>query len=270
VACTLAALALAGCASAPRVIPLDPSAVPAKGPASIASYEDAFRAVGGVFARDLGLPVPRVTLHLYPHREAFARGMRDERVADPALVQDTAGFARGLGSRDKILVNEAMLARTPWPERTRFLAHELTHTVQYHLAAGRRGTSEQWLREGYAEWVSYRTTDALGLQRYEDGRALRQRLFTAMRERKPPPALGELETFAQWVSMRSKLGQEATYGQGFLATDYLIGRTSPQAAIEYFRLFARSDDRRANFRKAFGLDPETFEREVGAYLAGLR
>jgi hypothetical protein len=30
------------------------------------------------------------------------------------------------------------------------LAHELTHTVQYELGGGHRGTSDQWLREGFA------------------------------------------------------------------------------------------------------------------------
>jgi len=35
-----------------------------------------------------------------------------------------------------------------WPDRVRFLAHEFTHTIQFDLAGGRHGSSQQWLREG--------------------------------------------------------------------------------------------------------------------------
>ena len=260
----------AACSSAPRVIPLAESSAPSNPTAPIAGYKDAFHAVAGVFTRELGLPVPRVSLYLYPGRDAFEQGLIAERNMVPALARDSASFARGVGGPDKILVNEAALARTPWPERTRFLAHEFTHTVQYDLARGRRSTSEQWLREGYAEWVSYRTVDALGLGRYADWKAQRLRQFTNARGRKSLPALGELSTFAQWVSWRTKQGSEVTYNQGFLAVDYLIERTSRQAAIEYFQLFARSDDRVANFRKAFGVELAAFEREFARHLESTR
>lgn len=262
----LFALAAAACSSAPRVIPLAETAAAPSVAAPIADYQDAFQAIAGVFMRDLSLPVPRVSLYLYPDRGAFEQGLIAERKMDPALARDSASFARGVGGPDKILVNEAALAKWTWPERTRFLAHEFTHTVQYDMARGRRSTSEQWLREGYAEWVSYRTVDALGLGRYAEWRAMRQRQFASARGRKTLPALGELSTFAQWVSWRTRQGSEVTYNQGFLAVDYLIERTSRQAAIEYFRLFARSDDRSANFRKAFGMELAAFEREFARHL----
>jgi len=264
------ALATAGCSSAPRVIPISESSEPPKPAARIADYQDAFHAIAAVLGRDLGLPIPRVSLYLYPHREAFEQGLMAERNFEPALARDAASFSRGVGGPDKILVNEAALARTPWPERIRFLSHEFTHTVQYDLARGRRSTSEQWLREGFAEWVSYRTVDALGLGRYAEWRALRLRQFQNVRDRKTLPSLSQLSAFPQWVSWRSKQGGEVTYGQAFLAVDFLIERRGHQAAVEYFRLFARSDDRLANFRTAFGQELPAFERQFATYLEGLR
>jgi hypothetical protein len=263
-------LAVAGCASAARVIPISESSEPPKPVARINDYQDAVHAIAAVLGRDLGLPVPRVSLYLYPERAAFEWGLVAELKFDPALARTSASYARGVGGPDKILVNEAGLEQMPWPERIRFLAHELTHTIQYNLARGRRSTSEQWLREGYAEWVSYRTVDALGLRRYAQWQALRLQQFQNMRGRRTVPSLSQLSTFPQWASWRVKEGFEVTYNQGFLAVDFLIERSGQQAALEYFRLFARSDDSLANFRAAFGRELPAFEREFAIYLEGLR
>jgi len=145
------ALLLVGCSAAPRVIPI--AVAPGQAPPAadrIADYPEAFQAIGVVMSRDLGLPVPPVSLYLYPNRDAFEQGLKAERHMEPGLARDAASFARGVGGPDKILVNEQALVRTPWPERVKFLAHEFTHTIQFDLAGGRRGRSAQWLREGSA------------------------------------------------------------------------------------------------------------------------
>ena len=270
VAVTLAVL-LAGCSPAARVIPL--SVVPGQAPPpaqQIADYPQAFQAIGLVMSRELGLPLPHVSLYLYPDRDAFEAGLRAERHMEAGLARDSASFARGVGGPDKILVNEGGLVRTPWPDRVKFLAHEFTHTIQYDLARGRRGTSEQWLREGFADWVAFRVADSLGLARFADERARRVRQVRSAMERRSFPPLTGLATFPQWVSWRSQQGAEVTYGQAFLATDLLIARRGHAAAVEYFRRFARSDDRLGNFRAAFGQDLMAFDREFAAYLRDLR
>jgi hypothetical protein len=260
-ACLLIVVAAAACSSTPRVVPIAPPAGPPKAAAQISDYQDAMDAIASVMQRDLGLPVPKVSLYLYPSRSAFEQGLAAVQRMDPALARDTAGFARGIGGRDRILVNESALARLAWPERIRFLAHEFTHTVEYNLGGGRRGASEQWLREGYAEWVSYRTVDALGLGSYTDWYAKRLQQFRKASERQRPPPLGELSTFRQWVAWRSRLGVEVTYNQAFLATHALIERHGREAVLDYFRRFAASNDEPGNFRAAFGLTREAFERE---------
>ena len=45
--------------------------------------------------RDLGLPIPRVSLYLYPNR-AYEQGLRTELNVEPALARATAGFSRGI------------------------------------------------------------------------------------------------------------------------------------------------------------------------------
>jgi len=252
------------------VIPLSESSEPPKPAARITDYQDAFHAIAVVMGRDLGLPIPRVSLYLYPNRDAYEQGLRTELNVEPALARATAGFSRGMGGAEKILVNEDMLARTPWPERIRFLSHEFTHTIQYDLARGRRSTSAQWLREGFAEWASYRTVEALDLGRYAEWRAMRLRQFRSMRDVKTLPSLSELSTSAQWIAWRSQQGGEVTYNQAFLAVDFLVERRGHRAAVEYFRLFARSDDRLANFQAAFGQELSAFEREFATHLEGLR
>jgi hypothetical protein len=264
------ALALAGCAPAARVAPIPEPSGPPKPAARIDDYQDAVQAIGAVLRRDLGLPVPSVSLYLYPDRDAFVRGLGSDLKFEPTLAQDWVSFERGVGGSDKILVNEAGLASAPWPERIRFLAHELTHMIQYDLAGGRRSTSEQWLREGYAEWVSYRVADALGLRPYAQLRATRLRQLQNLRDQKAAPVLSQLSTFPQWLAWRGRQGGEVAFNQVFLAVDFLLERRGNQAAVEYFRLFAQSDDRLAHFRTAFGEDLPAFERELAAHLEGLR
>jgi hypothetical protein len=252
------------------VVPLSFSAEePPPAPPRIDNYPDAFRAIASVMSRPLNLPIPRVSLYLYPNRDAFEEGLKTEAHMSPELAHGTASVARGSGGPHKIVVNEAALVHTPWPERVRFLAHEFTHTIQFDLAGGRHGSSQQWLREGYADWVSFRVMDALGLETYG---ALREQRLARMRRvatLKSFPALAELSTFPEWLTARRTLGAEITYYQAFLAVELLIARHGVQAPIEYFRRYLRSDDRSANFRAAFGQDFLPFDREFAAHLRTL-
>jgi hypothetical protein len=52
------------------------------------------------------------------------------------------------------LLNELRLSNLEWGDRVALLAHEMAHSFQYELGGGRRGTSDQWLREGFADWVA--------------------------------------------------------------------------------------------------------------------
>jgi hypothetical protein len=61
-------------------------------------------------------------------------------------------------------------------------------------------------------------------------------------------------------------GSLPTYQLAFLMADYLIARDGFARVIEYFQSFSRPDNRRDNFRRAFGQSLEEFEREILAHL----
>jgi hypothetical protein len=86
---------------------------------------------------------------------------------------------------------------------------------------------------------------------------------SAGRSRTPP--LADLVTFPQWVQAGERQGEQM-YALSFLAVDQLLERHGVAAVTGYFKRFAESQDRVANFRSAFGEDLHTFEASVAATL----
>lgn len=260
-------LVFSACVTGPRIIPFSTSPGTSRLAAEqILDYPEALTAIVSASVEELKIPVPRADLFLYPNRDAFELGLVKELRFDPTLARDAAKFAWGVGGSERVLVNEAALQPIPWRERIRFLSHEFTHTIQYALSNGNRSTSDQWLREGFADWISYRILESLGLDTFAQRRETRLAQVRRARDRQPFPPLSQMVIFRDWVTLRLKHRAAVTYGQSFLATDFLIQRRGVQAIVDYFRLFRRSDDRIQNFRVAFSEDLSSFEQEFGAYL----
>jgi hypothetical protein len=233
---------------------------------SITGHVEAASAIVCVSAKELNLPIHATYLLLHQNQQTFESSLVNGRKFDAAYARETASWAVALSTADLILVNEAALKRLPWSERVRVLAHELVHTVQYDLANGRRGTSDQWLREGLAEWIAYRVVNALKMGTFSQRSAL---AFSRVRKAEnlgPLPRLSQMATFRTFAELRSSHGQGPLYDQTFIATDFLIQCSGLEAVLQYFRLFAQSDNRLGNFRAAFGKDLSTFEEEFGLYL----
>lgn len=257
-AAALCAVCAAGCAMSlePRTVAFlygTPGAAP---PARIASYADASAAVAAAFERDLGFPAFTATLHLYPTARSFEAAL----VAagyEPAFARQTARVMVGVGGHRGVLLNEGALAALLWPERVALIAHELTHTFQYKLGGGRRGASDQWIREGLAEWVSMRVLERL---RMGTADSYRRRKLEQLRgtDAARMPRLDDMATFPQLVALAAR-DDIAPYAQAFLAVDLLIERHGLPAVIRYFELFATSDDRAGNFAIAFGEGVQAFE-----------
>ena len=146
------------------------------------------------------------------------------------------------------------------------LAHELVHCVQYTFANGVRGTSEQWLREGFAEIVSMQVAERLGLGRYS---RLREALLAPLGDVRPgslPVPLARLSTFPDWAAAQTRY-DVPLYAQAFIAAELLLERHGQDAMVEYFRLFGASMDKDTNFRQAFGVSLDEFDREfMGRWL----
>jgi hypothetical protein len=266
------ATALAGCAAVPREsqIVLAPGELRPVA-AHIVNYQDAVTAIVSVMTEDLQISVPRTsfTLYFYPYREAFAQGLTEKFDTDPPQARDIANFALGrirqTRESKQLLVNEEILERQSWTERIHFLAHELTHIVQYELA-NRTPAGDQWLREGMADWVAFRVLESLGLDTF--GRRQQQQIARVKREkgRHTLPAISQLVTSRDWDTLSAKHGGGLVYGQAFLATDFLMQRQGLSSVIEYFRRFTQSRNRLQNFRAAFGEELSAFEHEFATDL----
>lgn len=267
----LAALLAAGCASSPRTlvhVPVDrgdPAAVTAQ-----SSDEAVLRSVATVLVTRLGLPLTTpVRAYLYASQAEFERGLVAQAHVNPSLARDQATFATGVGTAHGIFLRGDKLGSMPLAARVGVLAHELTHVSQYELAGGRRGVSEQWLREGFAEYVKFRTVESLGLRSYVQSRTA---MVTAVRQAlrsTPFPDLDTLDANRDWVEMRRQAGSLATYGQAFLATDRLIDRVGHRTVVEYFRHAGASRNRDAAFEAVFGVSRAAYLSEFRRYLATL-
>jgi hypothetical protein len=220
-----------------------------------------------VMEQELRLPRLDVTLHVFEDRPAFERALLTSGY-EPAFAQLTAARMDAIGGYRQVLVNGARVSPADAGVKVALLAHELTHSLQYELGGGTRGTSAQWLREGFAEWVAARVLEALGVQPVEAFRARRVAVLRAARQT-PLPPLGRMLTFRDWVDLAAD-GVAATSAKAFLAADWLVERRGVEAVLRYFEQFARSPDPDANFERAFGEPPGAFEQALDEYLGGLR
>jgi nucleotide-binding universal stress UspA family protein len=264
----LVSVLFAGCAVAtwPQVIAVgDLRAQPLARGDWIETYEDAIVSIAAIMTRDLGLPDLQASLYLHRDREAFRAALEADGY-DPAFARDTAAALTAVSGFRRVIVNENGLRDVGWHYRVGVLAHELTHTLQYEFSGGSRGTSEQWLREGFAEWVEVEVLVALGFTTRRQARTI---AVNQLRDAGAPPPLSRMVTFPDWVALAQRGGQEPIYAQALLAAELLLDRHGVPAAIEYFTLFASSDDRLANFRQAFGEELSDFDRAFAAHAAAL-
>ena len=226
--------------------------------------------VSWVLTRQLGLPLPwPLAAYFYGSQDAFVEGLVLRGGADAGSAREQARYATGVGTARGIFLRSDRLLAAPLLVRAGLYAHELTHVSQYELAGGRRASSEQWIREGFADWVRFRALDALSLRPYAESR---RRVIEEVRRAGPVgsfPALGVLASNRQWIAARDGAGSAATYGQAFLAIDWLVDRHGHAAVVDYFRRFADVDDRARNFRAAFGAAPGQFAEEFRARLPAL-
>jgi hypothetical protein len=256
-------LAVAACSPGRVVVPVrfDETAATTPTPDALTTHGGAVRVIGALMQRELGLPVPDlVTVYVYGSRPGFERGLIHDARVSPVRAAELSDFAVGIGTRRQLLLHDE--GRQSARERLRLIAHELTHVSQIELAQG-EGRAEQWLAEGMAEWVAFTVLERLAL----DTVAARRRLAVAGARAHPALLRGRLDlptlgTPRGFTVRHLREGSLATYQLAFLMTDYLIARQGFPRVVDYFRAFAASADRAANFRDSFGLSLEEFEREV--------
>jgi hypothetical protein len=259
------ALLLAGCTGGRSVVPVTLGRPVLTGPVEAGPFTDhqsAVRGIAAILVRDLGLPVPdEVTVYVYRTRQVFEQGLINDGRVSPVRAAELSDFAIGVGKRRTLLLQQdsGEIGGREW---LRLIAHELTHVAQIELAQG-EGRAEQWLAEGMAEWVAFRVLERLSLDSMTDRRLLArlgargQTAFQAGRL-----DLATLGTPRGFTVRHLREGSVPTYQLAFLMTDYLIDREGFARLVDYFRAFSALDDRRENFRVAFGQSVLEFEAEV--------
>ncbi len=261
------------CASAPshtRVIPFPQVSAGTPAPRGlITNYSEALAAVLSVMENELGFPPLTGSLRLYRDRSAMEAGLIGEGY-NADYAHQIASKLDGISRPGLVLANDAVLQWQRWPQRMVFLAHETTHVAEYALAHGLRGSSEQWLREGLAEWVSWRVADSLKLGSFAGRKRAVALGLRQARDRHELLSFSELASQRSWVRVGGRRTTEAMYLQVFLAAELLAARHGLPAVLDYFRLFASSNDPIANFRTAFGEERDSFgaafEKDLGQLL----
>jgi hypothetical protein len=252
------ALLAASCATGAELVDVITVVRPgaSSGDSRIASYQAILSTVTQALHQEIGLPSVEVSLVLFPTQRAFEQGLID--IGYTKDLARSASSFNAIGGAKAVLVNATFVNRMDRTRRVRLLAHELVHSVQYHLGGGTRGASEQWLREGFAEWVACRVTSHLGLGSFD---SLRHELLLELGAPQVglrPAPFDKLTTFPQWVQAQGRY--DALYAQAFIAAELLVETRGVPAMIRYFEYFKSSKDRERAFADAFGLEPKAFER----------
>lgn len=255
----LVALVAAACAKVPapvEVVALT-SSPDAASPGPAGRYETDLAAIMDAFEQALGLPRPDVMLVLFPGRRSFEQGLLDIGYT-PALARSASSF-NAIGGARAILVNASVVNRFDRTRRVRLLAHELVHSLQYRFSGGTRGASEQWLREGFAEWAACRMTAHLGLGSFDSLRDDLLGVLAGARFGLRPAPLDRLVTFPQWVEAQGRY-EAPLYAQAFVAAELLVDTYGVPAIVAYFERFRDTNDHERAFAEAFGVERAAFER----------
>ena len=254
------AMLAAGCAKtrAPvEVVALPPPEARASDEKALDGYQSSLATIMDAFDEALGLPRADVKLVLFADRHAFEEGLLTSGYP-PDLARSASAFA-AIGGARAVFVNASVVNRFDRTGRVQLVAHELVHSLQYQFSGGTRGASEQWLREGFAEWVSCRVTAHLGLASFN---ALREDLLAPLAGARfglAPESFDTLVTFPQWVDAQQR-SEAPLYPQAFIAVELLIEMRGVPAVIGYFERFKTTNEHRAAFTGAFGLERAAFGR----------
>ena len=284
----LGALLLGACATAPR----DPWLLTTDGLPEyrareleeISTYPQALATTVDIMQRELGLPALSVRLIFLPGAEEL-EALLVRTGYPPKLARDSARQMVAIGGHRLVLINQARFDLRAWSWRLSTLAHELAHVLQYEVGGGKRGTSAQWLREGFAEWLEVGVMEAL---EQTDGEKARRRAIVRLRTharrrfpmtdptspfrvwmdqaqtqvRMSVPALSALGSFPDWVAQSRGEAGPVLYDYAFIAVASLIDEHGVPAVIRYFELFGARQDHAANFLEAFGETEEAFEKRL--------
>ncbi len=281
---------LVGCTTAPQVFTISSTSdAVASPPYGSKDYAQTLAAIASVMSRDFKLPVVDVSVTVYQSQVSYETGVVAEAVRDRERLQQRLGSgvklpseaefvdsarilavsSAAVGNYRKVLVKDSLMSKLTWPEWVKLLAHELTHSAERELIDGRSSSADQWLREGFAEWVGYKVADKFGAEDFAKSRQRNLDNIATARSYQTFPGLNQLARNSDWVTWLRTLGLGGTYGQALIAVDVLIEQKGIEAMVNYFRLFAKVNNREKNFSTAFGETLLSFDERFNRHLGVL-
>jgi hypothetical protein len=249
---------------------IGPRASPPRTLSADATPDQIIAAAASVIRDKLGLPFsPAYKAYVCADEAAFEEGLlRHLGVraigSDWRVVPVAAGIATPVG----VFFRGDFLARTPPRRRVQLVAHELAHLCQQDLARNRQDQLPVWMVEGHADWVAYQVLDLLGLTAFDASRAVViHSVATAVTPVEHFPDLDTLADHEAWN--RSVRSIPATYGQAFLAVEYLMRRSSRAAVVTFMGSAVEAENPRDRWVEAFSMPYREFVDDFRAHLKSL-
>jgi hypothetical protein len=201
-------------------------------------------AIFWILSNRLDLPLPSATVaHVYTGKMAFIDGLMQVGGETNEMATKKVDNFAAFASRRGLLLRSDLLSRMSLTSRAGLFAHELTHISQFKLGEGGRRWPAQWIREGHASWVSYKVLEIMGLRPFSVSRAMVVRsIKTSSTPINSFPDLDTLDNMGKWVEAKSRLGRPATYGQSFLAVDWMIERYGHAKLLELMEKYASDSE----------------------------
>ena len=219
----------------------------------------------------LGLPFPDgTTVHVYVNQATFAEGLTREggQISDDAW--DRARIAAAVASPRGLFLRGDLVNAMRLPDKVGLIAHELAHVNQLEMRRGGRGAPAHWIREGHADWVKYQILELLSMRPYVESRdEVKRSILRSRTAIQFFPSLSELARGDRWTDAGIRLGSSATYGQSFLAVDWLVERYGIERLNEFNRRFSRHDDPRSHWREVYPIRYSDFVAEFRTRLEKL-
>jgi hypothetical protein len=176
--------------------------------------------------------------------------------------------AAGVATRVGVFLRGDYLVRAPLERRVTVVAHELAHLWQQDAAKHREDRLPVWMLEGHADWVAFQVLELLGIRSYDASRTLVVRsVGGSVTPVEHFPDLDALADHASWS--RSVRSLPATYGQAFLAVEYLIERSSRAALVRFMSAAAKDGDPRDGWAEAFSMPYREFVDDFRGHLKSL-
>jgi hypothetical protein len=247
-------------------IRVDAPATPALG--GNPSDSELIDAIAWLMHHRLDLPFPQdIKVYVFVNEPAFVDGL-NQIAGTKSEEASERRFAFGVATRGALYLRGDYLTRMNLAGRASLTAHELTHVSQDRLRQGGRARPAQWILEGHAEWVKFKVVDLLGYRAYAESRDIMVRAALGSMIQFFPD-LPALTTNTAWMEATGKLGAMATYGQAFLAVDWLVEQYGNAKLLEFLGRFALDADPREHWRTVFPLSYRDFVDKFRTRLEGM-